>query len=94
MDGGGLLTGSVLSHVADGELEFTKVKPSGECVSSDDYFSVFFLIEDCKNEIMSTEPQVTHKTFESEFWKCEDGNYSPNPKANPYGEWFRGSLLL
>ena len=64
-DGGGLLTGSVLSHVADGELEFTKVKPSGECVSTDDYFSVFFLIEDCKNEIMSTEPQVTHKTCES-----------------------------
>ncbi len=94
VDGGGLLTGSVLSHVADGELEFTKVKPSGECVSTDDYFSVFFLIEDCKNEIMSTEPQVTHKTYESEFWKCEDGNYSPSPKANPYGEWFRGSLLL
>ena len=94
VDGGGLLTGSVLSHVADGELEFTKVKPSGECVSTDDYFSVFFLIEDCKNEIMSTEPQVTHKTYESEFWKCEDGSYSPSPKANPYGEWFRGSLLL
>ena len=94
VDGGGLLTGSVLSHVADGELEFTKVKPSGECVSTDDYFSVFFLIEDCENEIMSTEPQVTHKTYESEFWKCEDGNYSPSPKANPYGEWFRGSLLL
>lgn len=94
VDGGGLLTGSVLSHVADGELEFTKVKPSGECVSTDDYFSVFFLIEDCKNEIMSTEPQVTHKTYESEFWKCEDGNYNPNPKANPYGEWFRESLLL
>lgn len=94
VDGGGLLTGSVLSHVADGELEFTKVKPSGECVSTDDYFSVFFLIEDCKNEIMSTAPQVTHKTYESEFWKCEDGNYSPSPKANPYGEWFRGSLLL
>jgi hypothetical protein len=94
VDGGGLLTGSVLSHVADGELEFTKVKPSGECVSTDDYFSVFFLIEDCENEIMSTEPQVNHKTYESEFWKCEDGNYSPSPKANPYGEWFRGSLLL
>ena len=94
VDGGGLLTGSVLSHVADGELEFTKVKPSGECVSTDDYFSVFFLIEDCKNEIMSTEPQVTHKTFESEFWKCEDGNYSPTPKADSYGEWFKESLLL
>lgn len=94
VDGGGLLTGSVLSRVADGELEFTKVKPSGECVATDDYFSVFFLIEDCEKEIISTEPQVTHKTYESEFWKCEDGNYSPSPKANPYGEWFRGSLLL
>lgn len=94
VDGGGLLTGSVLSHVADGELEFTKVKPDGECASTDDYFPVFFLIEDCENEIMSTEPQVNHKTYESEFWKCEDGNYSPSPKANPYGEWFRGSLLL
>lgn len=94
VDGGGLLTGSVLSHVTDGELEFTKVEPSGECISNDIYFSVFFLIEDCKNEIKSTEPQITHKTYESEFWKCEDGNYSPNPKANPYGEWFRGSLLL
>ena len=94
VDGSSLLTGSVLSHVADGELEFTKAKPSGECVSTDDYFSVFFLIEDCENEIMSTKPQVTHKTYESEFWKCENGNYNPNPKANPYGEWFRGSLLL
>ena len=95
VDGGGLLTGSVLSHVADGELEFTKVKPSGECaISNDVYFSVFFLIEDCKNEIMLTEPQVTHKTFESEFWKCEDGNYSPTPKADSYGEWFKESLLL
>ena len=95
VDGGGLLTGTVLSHVDDGELEFTTMKPSGECVISNDvYFSVFFLIEDCKNEIMSTEPQVTHKTFESEFWKCEDRNYSPTPKANSYGEWFKGSLLL
>lgn len=95
VDGGGMLTGSILSRVADGELEFTKVKPSGECaISNDVYFSVFFLIEDCKNEIMSTEPQVTHKTFESEFWKCEDGNYSPTPKADSYGEWFKESLLL
>ena len=94
VDGGGILTGSVLSRVADGELEFTKVEPSGECIANDIYFPVFFLIEDCKNEIMSTEPQVTHKTFESEFWKCEDGNYSPTPKANSYGEWFKGSLLL
>ena len=93
VDGGGILTGSVLSRVADGELEFTKVKPSGECIANDIYFSVFFLIEDCENEIKSTEPQVAHKTFESEFWKCEDGNYSPTPKANSYGEWFKGDFF-
>ena len=80
-------TGHVLSSIANGELEFTGVKRSGMCAVSDMFFAVFFLIEDCENEIESTEFQTTHKTFTSEIWSCEEGNY--NPDAFTYGEWIK-----
>ena len=80
-------TGHVLSSVANGELEFTSVKRSGMCPTSNMFFAVFFLIEDCKNEIESTEFQTTHKTFSSKIWSCEEGNY--NPDAFTYGEWIK-----
>ncbi|MBR4399191.1 MAG: hypothetical protein IKT05_08465 [Fibrobacter sp.] len=84
---GGQPTGHVLSSVANGELEFTSVKRSGMCPTSNMFFAVFFLIEDCKNEIESTEFQTTHKTFSSKIWSCEEGNY--NPDAFTYGEWIK-----
>ena len=84
---GGQPTGHVLSSVANGELEFTSVKRSGMCPTSNMFFAVFFLIEDCKNEIESTEFQTTHKKFSSKIWSCEEGNY--NPDAFTYGEWIK-----
>ena len=80
-------TGHVLSSVANGELEFTGVKRSGMCAVSDMFFAVFFLIEDCENEIESTEFQTTHKTFTSEIWSCEEGKSNPNVFA--YNEWIK-----
>ena len=80
-------TGHVLSSVANGELEFTSVKRSGMCPTSNMFFAVFFLIEDCKNEIESTEFQTTHKTFTSEIWSCEEGKSNPNVFA--YNEWIK-----
>lgn len=80
-------TGHVLSSVANGELEFTGVKRSGMCAVSDMFFAVFFLIEDCENEIESTGFQTTHKTFTSEIWSCEEGKSTPNVFA--YNEWIK-----
>ena len=80
-------TGHVLSSVENGELEFTGVKRSGMCAVSDMFFAVFFLIEDCENEIESTGFQTTHKTFTSEIWSCEEGRSTPNVFA--YNEWIK-----
>ena len=80
-------TGHVLSSIANGELEFTGVKRSGMCAVSNMFFAVFFLIEDCENEIESTEFQTTHKTFTSEIWSCEEGKSNPNVFA--YNEWIK-----
>ena len=84
---GGQPTGHVLTSIANGELEFTGVKRSGMCAVSDMFFAVFFLIEDCENEIESTEFQTTHKTFTSEIWSCEEGKSNPNVFA--YNEWIK-----
>lgn len=90
---GGQPTGHVLSRVADGELEFTSVVPGGNCMISAAFFSVFFLVEDCKGELNSTEYQSSKKTFRSEIWKCEDGKYSPSKNALSYFEWFSEKLI-
>jgi len=86
-------TGHVLSNITNNELTFTSVEPGGMCVRTDMFQSVFFLIEDCDNEINPTDPQTIHKTLNSEIWKCEDGESSPSPIVYSYGEWFKGSLL-
>ena len=80
-------TGHVLSSIANGELEFTSVKRSGLCAVTNMFFSVFFLIEDCDNEIESTEFQTTHKTFTSEIWNCEEEK--SNSSVSAYGEWIK-----
>lgn len=84
---GGQPTGHVLSSIANGELEFTSVRRSGSCIYNNAFFAVFFLIEDCENEIESTEFQTTHKAFTSEIWTCEEG--SDNSNAIAYQEWVK-----
>ena len=80
-------TGHVLSSIANGELEFTSVNRSGMCAKSNMFFAVFFLIEDCENEIEATEFQTSHKTFTSEIWNCENSNSNSNVSA--YREWIK-----
>ena len=84
---GGQPTGHVLSSIANGELEFTSVNRSGMCATSNMFFAVFFLIEDCENEIEATEFQTSHKTFTSEIWNCENSNSNSNVSA--YREWIK-----
>lgn len=86
-------TGHVLSNITNDELEFTSITPGGMCIRTNMFQSVYFLIEDCNNEINPADPQTTHKTLESEIWKCEDGESSPNPIVNSYGEWFSERLI-
>ncbi len=86
-------TGHVLSNITNNELTFTNVEPGGMCVRTDMFQSVYFLIEDCDNEINPTDPQTTHKSLNSEIWKCEDGQASPSPIVYSYMEWFSGKLI-
>ena len=86
-------TGHVLSNITNDELEFTSAYPSGMCARTNMFQSVFFLIEDCNNEINPTDPQTTHKSLNSEIWKCEDGQASPSPIVYSYMEWFSGKLI-
>lgn len=82
-------TAHVLSHIGNDEVEFTGVKPSGECSFSAAIEPILFLIEDCEYEIQPDRPQITYKTFESEIWRCEDDTHSPSPRTTPYLEWFK-----
>lgn len=82
-------TAHVLSRIGNDEIEFTGVKPSGDCYVSDAIEPILFLIEDCEYEIQPDRPQITYKTFESEIWRCEDDTHSPSPRTTPYLEWFK-----
>ena len=86
-------TGHVLSNITNNGLTFTSVEPGGMCIRTDMFQSVFFLIEDCDNEINPTDSQTIHKTLNSEIWKCEDGESSPSPIVYSYGEWFSERLI-
>ncbi len=93
VDDGGQPMGHVLTSISDGFLEFTSVFPGGKCIHNNNFFSVYFLVEDCDGSIGATEPESIRKTLSSEIWKCEDGSYSPSTNAISYGEWFKSSLL-
>lgn len=93
IDDGGQPTGHVLTSISDGFLEFISVSPGGECMRNNNFFSVFFLVEDCDGSIGTAEPEGVHKSMSSEIWKCEEGSYSPSTNAISYGEWFKSSLL-
>ena len=82
-------TAHVLSRIGNDEVEFTGVKPSGECSFSAAIEPILFLIEDCEYEIQQGRPQITYKTFESKIWTCEDDAHSPSPRTTPYLEWFK-----
>ena len=82
-------TAHVLSHIGNDEVEFTGVKPSGECSFSAAIEPILFLIEDCEYEIQPDRPQITYKIFESKIWRCEDDTHSPSPRTTPYLEWFK-----
>ncbi len=93
VDDGGQPMGHVLTSISDGFLEFTSVSPGGKCMRNNNFFSVYFLVEDCDGSIGATEPESIRKPLSSEIWKCEDGSYSPSTNAISYGEWFKSSLL-
>lgn len=82
-------TAHVLSRIGNDEIEFTGVKPSGDCYVSDAIEPILFLIEDCEYEIQQGRPQITYKIFESKIWTCEDDAHSPSPRTTPYLEWFK-----
>lgn len=82
-------TAHVLSRIGNDEVEFTGVKPSGDCYVSDAIEPILFLIEDCEYEIQPDRPQITYKIFESKIWTCEEGSRSPSPRTTPYLEWFK-----
>ena len=93
VDDGGQPMGHVLTGVSDDSLEFASVSPGGECVRNNNFFAVYFLIEDCDSGIRATESESIRKPLSSEIWKCEEGSYSPSSNAISYGEWFKSSLL-
>ena len=93
VDDGGQPMGHVLTGVSDDSLEFASVSPGGKCVRNNNFFSVYFLVEDCDGSIGATDPESIRKPLSSEIWKCEDGSYSPSTNAISYGEWFKSSLL-
>ncbi|SHL51633.1 hypothetical protein [Fibrobacter sp. UWEL] len=93
VDDGGQPMGHVLTSISDSSLQFTSISPGGKCKRNNNFFAVYFLIEDCDGSIGATEPESIRKPLSSEIWKCEDGSYSPSTNAISYGEWFKSSLL-
>ncbi len=93
VDDGGQPTGHILKTVSDSVLEFISVSPGGECMRNNNFFSVFFLVEDCDGSIGTAEPESVHKPMSSVIWNCEEGSYSPSTNAISYGEWLKSSLL-
>lgn len=93
VDDGGQPMGHVLTSISDSSLQFTSISPGGKCKHNNNFFSVYFLVEDCDGSIGATEPENIRKPLSSEIWKCEDGSYSPSTNAISYGEWFKSSLL-
>lgn len=91
-DDGSQPTGHVLSKVTRDSIETINISPSGTCLQTCEYFTVYFLIEDCE-DIINENTIVSHRGAKSSRWRCEEGNYHPTLDAKSYGEWYSESLL-
>lgn len=90
-DDGAQPTGHVLSKISEGNIELTSVSPGGMCAKTAVFFTVAFLVKDCDG-LIDENATISHKSFTSNTWACEEGKYSPTKKAVAYGEWYRADL--
>ena len=88
---GGQPTGHVLGKASEGSVEVYGVHPGGRCMISQAMLTVSFLVQDCDG-LIDENATISHKSFTSNTWACEEGKYSPTKKASAYGEWYRADL--
>ena len=88
---GGQPTGHVLGKASEGSVEVYGVHPGGRCMISQAMLTVSFLVQDCDG-LIDENATISHKSFTSNTWACEEGKYSPTKKAVAYGEWYRADL--
>jgi hypothetical protein len=99
-------TGHVLTSVSNGTLEITSVIQGGLFATTNDYFPVAFLVQDCDG-LIDENSTVTSKLYTSKTW-CNPEMMSsdhketvPNPDCkagastyvSAYGEWSRADLV-
>lgn len=84
-------TGHVLSKVARDTIETINISPSGTCAQTCEYFTVYFLIEDCE-DIINENTIVSHRGAKSSRWRCEETNPDQSINVRSYGEWYSESL--
>lgn len=85
-------TGHVLSKISSDTLEIYNITPAGTCITTNERFNVFFLIEDCE-ELIKPKVALVDYSARSSRWMCEEGSNSPSLDAISYGEWYSESLL-
>ena len=79
-------TGHVLTSVSNGTLEITSVIQGGLFATTNAYFPVAFLVQDCEG-LIDENSTVTSKVYTSNSWNYDDGSY-----VSAYGEWSRADL--
>lgn len=99
-------TGHVLTSVSNGTLEITSVIQGGLFATTNDYFPVAFLVQDCDG-LIDENSTVTSKLYTSKTW-CNPEMMSsdhketvPNPDCkagastyvSAYGEWLRTDFV-
>ena len=84
-------TGHVLSKVARDTIETINISPSGTCAQTCEYFTVYFLIEDCE-DIINENTIVSHRGAKSSRWRCEETNPDQSINVRSYGEWYSEKL--
>lgn len=99
-------TGHVLTRVSNGTLEITSVIQGGLFATTDAYFPVAFLVQDCDG-LIDENSTVTSKLYTSKTW-CNPEKMSsdykeivPNPDCkvgantyvSAYGEWLRTDFV-
>ena len=79
-------TGHVLTSVSKGTIEITSVIQGGLFATTNAYFPVAFLVQDCDG-LIDENSTVTSKVYTSNTWNYDDGTY-----VDAYGEWHRADL--
>lgn len=91
-DDGSQPTGHVLSKVTRDSIETINISPSGTCLQTCEYFTVYFLIEDCE-DIINENTIVSHRGAKSSRWSCDEECNEPPINIKSYGEWYSERLL-